>query len=801
MATAAQLKGKRIKAKIRFTHIRYPKSGHQPGDFAIVGFKITEWLEGEMPDEFKHDDEALIDEPLMAKGNMPAIDTELDYTMVGTIDVDPKWGPQVKAERVNLDFEIKTPESVRKFLSWSLTERVIDLLFDKFPDPLEVIKAHDTKALVEVKGIGPATAERICRKYEETKDYGRAYVELQELGLTQLAISKIAKRYGSVDVMVDKIKQNPYILIKEVKGYGWNKADALAQKQGLLPNCKERVIAYARYYLEAQADANGDSWIMVDHLLAEIMAICSTPEHPLKKEDLYAWIKENMCGIDEFNHYASLEGWLRKKEPELPFLFYDTEQRRVGLSSIRLLEYDIAYHLRRIKEGEATVHCSDYDIDQAIAEAEYGQGFKYTDEQKAAIYKIIGSNVSILTGLGGTGKSTLLNGVVKFCQRKGLRIEQCALSGRASSKLSEITGADGKTIHRLLIWDPENDRFKRNEDNPIPADVIILDETSMVGGELFLSLVRAIGPKTKFIMVGDHHQLEAIGLCNVFKDCLNSAGYIPSVVLTKIHRQAAKSGIIVQSIKASGGEKMVDSNFIGEEYRGELKDFKIVCSLDTGFTQYNVIQEYKKLLATGVGVDNIQVIVAQRLNGHISCLALNAELQKIANPGVGPKDITVKCVEGDREYYVTYKRGDRVIVLKNNYRALTKYGEKVAIYNGNVGYIKDLDSESMTIHLSQQGDVIIPRADWYDIGLAYAITCHKKQGDQVPYAIVAIDNTNFAMFSKEWVYTALTRASKYCVLVTQPSAINKAVKVSRVRKKKTWLQEFLMSFEMEGHRP
>lgn len=396
------------------------------------------------------------------------------------------------------------------------------------------------------------------------------------------------------------------------------------------------------------------------------------------------------------------------------------------------------------------------------------------------------------------GKTALLNAVSKLFRNAGMRLDQCALSGRASSKMNEVTKVDGKTIHRLLHYLPAEDRFLYCASNWIPTDVVILDETSMVGGELYLQLIEAIPTGARFIMVGDHHQLEAIGLANVFKDCLSSGDYIPCSILTKIHRQAAKSGIITQSLRASGGESLVSKGFSGEEIRGELQDFKIISSLDRDLTQHNILQEYRRLRAMGVRVDDIQVIVPQRLRGPISCRALNEEIQAIANPGSHPGDLKVPYTENGTHYEVTYKLGDRIIVTKNNYHAQKpgKSAKKddVQIFNGNVGYIKAIDADRMIVNLTEQGDVQINRSDWGDIGLAYAITCHKKQGDQVPYAIIGLDQTCYAMYSREWVYTAITRASLFCTIVTTPDAINAATRISRVKKKQTWLKGFLAEF-------
>lgn len=799
MPAASEIQDRRIKAKVTLSAVLFPKT-HNPGEFAIAKFNVVELLEGTIPDECRPQPGDLYSKGetvICVKGNMPTLKKETEYIFQGNLVIDKKYGPRYDVEQLRLDYDLNSIADQRKFFLAFLTERQVDALMSATDNPMQWLEDHDYEKLKTIKGVGDCVAERMIRRYEESKDYGRAYVELNGLGLTTAAIEKMVKRYGSVDVMVDKIKQNPYILIKEVHGYGWTKADELAQKQGLKPDSKERVVAYAAYYLDKEAEDNGNSWIMVDTLLQEVKTMC----RPVTKENLYAWIKEIMGGDEAFRKFSSMTHAERyRHRDEIPMLYYDNKTRHVGLFAIRLMEYDIAMNLARIRNAQSSVHFSESDIGAAIAAAEKEQGFEYDQEQIAAIRQIIGSNVSIITGLAGCGKSSMLNAVTKLAKMRGLRIEQCALSGRASSKMSEITKVSGKTIHRLLNYLPDEERFLYGLDNPVPADLIILDEASMVGGELFLSLIEAIPSGAKFIMVGDHHQLEAIGLANVFKDCLSSGGYVPSSVLVKIHRQAARSGIITQSIRASTGEKMVNDDFVGEEIRGELRDFKIISSTDPHLTHYNIIKEYRRLRSAGVNSNDIQIIVPQRLRGGISCRALNDAIQNIANPGTHPGDMTVSYVENGTHYDVTYKIGDRIIVMKNNYHAkkpgATSRKDEVHIFNGNVGYIKDISSSSMIVTLTEQGDVQIDRADWKDIGLAYAITCHKKQGDQVPYAIVGLDATAYAMYSKEWVYTAITRASKFCAFVTQPSAINRAVKISRVRKKQTWLKEFLTRLMM-----
>ena len=459
--------------------------------------------------------------------------------------------------------------------------------------------------------------------------------------------------------------------------------------------------------------------------------------------------------------------------------------------SIRIMEKEIAENLIRLKEAEPSFHYEKEVVDKLIEETEKEQGYEYTDEQKAAVYKILDNNVSILTGAAGVGKSSSMLAVTRILSHYGVQFAQCALSGRASSNLSEITGCDGMTIHRLLRYLPDIERFAYTANNPLPQSAVILDEVSMVGGDLFLSLIEAIRSGSKLIMIGDPNQLESIGLCNILKDSIQS-GYIPVASLTKIHRQAAKSGIIVNANLARTGTSLVKNSFLGEETRGELRDFKIVTTNDPALVPYNVEEEYKLLLSQGVSYKDIQIIVPMKLRGSLSCRAINNAIQPLANPYGAGKGQTVECFESGISYQTTFNPGDRIIVNHNDYKAKTTGGEEVAIFNGNIGFIVAISSSKMVIRLrDQEEDIELDRESWFNVSLAYAITCHKSQGTGIPYVIFGISSSCYIMYSRELVYTAITRAKKYCVVCTQPDAINKAVHMSRVKLKQTWLKDDL----------
>lgn len=789
---AAELIGKQVILKVRLDHYRWPRKKTEilPGHFAIVIFDLLSVVQGSVPEEFRREGGDGFD--IIATGyTLPVLNNRTRYVLTGTLKNDKKYGYQYEIDEIHLDYDLTKEEDQRTFFSVFMTEDRIDQLFAAVPNPLKALQEKDLAALQLAKGVGPHTALKMCQKYEECKGNSRAYVMLQKLGLTKAAIDRLVKHYRSADVAIDKIQSNPYVLIKEVRGYGWERADAIAMKQGFSSGCRERVLAYAQYYLEQQADVNGNSWVSIDDLLTNILNVCV----PATKDEISRWLKEDMAGQSAFEEYIK-----NIANPalnvQIPTFFYEKAQRRVGLYSYRILEKSIALHFKRLHEATPNYVFDRSVCERIIAETEKEVGYKYTDEQKQAMWNILEGNVNLLTASAGSGKSSTLRPLVKIFKFYKMRVAQTALSGRASSLLSEITGVEGKTIHRLLSYMPEQERFGHTERFPLKDDVIILDESSMVGEELFLALISAIKDGAKLVLLGDTKQLPPISVGNILSDCIRS-GYIQNNILTKIHRQAAQSGIVIQSLAIAEGRNIVKSDFIGEEVRGELQDFKLVACYDVKLVQYQLINEFKRLYNDlHIPAQDIQVIVPTRLKGDTSCRTLNEILQSIVNPMGKNKSATVHMKEKEIEFDVTFRVGDRVLVNHNNYHAVDCKGKEQAIFNGNIGYITDLGDDYMIIHFEEQGDIILEKDDWWNISLAYAITVHKAQGWQAPYVIVGIDYSAYALLSRELVYTAITRAQKYCAVITQPKALNLAAKTSNIRLKQTWLKDDLLDLKI-----
>ena len=759
------LLGETMKGTLKLVRVLFPRkqlSEIIPGEFGILIMEVQSVEEGAVPTEIAMGTSVI--KPLITiKGSIPAVEYETLYNFAGTLIEDARFGLQYTIEKLERPFSFETDDQKDLFLRTIFGDSKTDLLYDALPDPMDVLEREDIDALVRVKGIGRKTAEKLLARFRSKIGDSSGLVQLQEYGLTPNMIVKLQEIFHSVDTILYLLQNNPYALIDLVEGISWITADKLALNSGYNPISGKRIAAYTQYYLKDMAQSEGHSYISLDELVGAIYSIAPKIDEDDLRNMLHAWIQD---------------GWL----------YYEAETRRIGLTYYRKLEEQITLELMRLQHSKTRTYTEE-EVNRAISEAEAEYGIGYTDEQRSGIDVCLKNNVSIVSGAAGVGKSTVVAPLVRLFKQKQIPFAQCSLSGKAASNLSDITGEEGYTIHRLLSYDGLTGNFLYNKQNNVPYGVIILDELSLVGGEIFLKLLQAIPSGSSLIMLGDPNQLEAIGLTNLLKDCLDSY-VIPSAKLTKIHRQAARSGIITESLRVSAGENIVSLEPI-EETRGVLKDLKIKTYLESGESQRAVFNEYKKLVDEGVYPDDITVVVPMRTRGDISCFELNGMIQEYINPGNNfLRGVTISTKEGG---YIL-REGDRVLVTKNNYRTQNLSGDIVPVYNGNIGKIRTIDAQAgnIVVRFRQQGDIVVPREFWRTLELGYAITCHKFQGSASPYVIVGLDMSAYTLLSKEWLYTALTRARKYCVLVGQINAIRKSVKISRVTVKRTWLQELLI---------
>ncbi|MGL5765020.1 MAG: ATP-dependent DNA helicase [Sarcina sp.] len=377
-------------------------------------------------------------------------------------------------------------------------------------------------------------------------------------------------------------------------------------------------------------------------------------------------------------------------------------------------------------------------------------------------------------------------------------LSQCALSGKAAQRIQEVTGYEAMTIHRLLEYDPRGEvPFGYNKDCQLESDIIILDEASMVDISMFLNLIEAIKTGTKLCILGDQGQLDAIGAGNVLKDLIDSE-IVPCVKLTKIHRQAQKSAIITESINIRNNNQIVGYGEECNKILGELQDLEVISRVNREKLVDIVIDKFKERLKVEKDIMKVQIVAATRTRGELSTFNLNNKIKQIVNPS-NDFNLPMEC-KVDKNHTYKIDVGDKIIITKNNYKVEVwdnkKQGfAKGQVFNGNVGRVVSIGIDCAELEIEGVGLVIIKSKNYNDIELAYAISIHKSQGNQCESVIVAIDTGAYMMLSCELLYTAITRAMNYCILVGENKAIRKCCSYSQGNYKQTFLKSFLKDME------
>lgn len=753
---------KRIKCLIKLNRQFFPKNKTiQSGDFGIISAEVLETMEGD---------------PIVSKwgtitvtGNLCTMEGGEIYTLIAKEVEDEKYGLQYKSIYVSKQVDLTDEKSRRVFLLKILTERQVAELFSKFSNPIELLEAENIEELSKAKGIGVPTAIKMIEKYKESKDYSSAYVKLDKLGLTSNMIKKLVDSYGGADILIDKIEENPYIIADEINGIGWSKADEMALKNGCGEFSVYRTKAYMKYYLTEQAN-NGNTFVYSDDMLIAI---------------------EDNIGMDLPQEVLSeaISQLVAEKK-----LWISNDKSEVSLTKYRDLEIKISNEIKRLNVAPNSFSYDNWECN--VREIEDKQGWKFTEEQFKGIESILKNNVTIVQGCAGTGKSSTVSGMLGGL--KDYLFAQTALSGKASVNLTEVTGEEGYTIHRLLGFNPVHG-FTYNKDNFLPYDIIILDELSMVGAELFYKLIQSIKTGAKLIMLGDTGQLESIGVGNVMKDLIESK-YINIVELTTIHRQAQKSAIITESMKIRQGEQITNSIQEGVEIRGELQDLVLDIYKNKNSTSNKILNYVKELLPTVDNIMDLQVIVPVKERGDCCTYKLNNLIQQLYRSYVkGNRRLTsssenkqIILHEESKNPYVLYL-GDKVINVKNNYKTLNIDGEIAPIFNGDMGIVTDIDeaNQLITVNFQTVGEIVIPKTHLGYIQLGYAITTHKSQGSGFKYVVCGIDYSHYKLLTKELVYTLITRAKKHCVVCAENKALRFAISKSNVTEKQTFLKELL----------
>ena len=740
----------------------YPKPNKpepQNNDWQIVRAKVIKAIDSDDSLELEYGQLTLV-------GNMVVMEPGAVYLVY----VKKGWNEKFNKIQYDIQYsqevrEFGTRQQVEDFLEMFITQRQIKALYSITDEPLKLIDEHNVEELCKAAGIGEATAERIISRYEACKDYGPAYGELGKMGITKTLIDKLIGFYNSADTVLDIIKNRPYMLADDIKGIGFLKADEIALKNGFDRHDMERVKAFMIYVMNDVASNIGSTYISYTYLMDKIDEIIGrdTPQDTI--DDALDFLIDNKiiwCNDRVFED-GTVETTLALKR------YYDIEKK-------------LAYHIRRLVDAPSNIALSDKEINEKIKNQEKRQGWCYTDTQKYGVKVIADNNVVIIRGYGGTGKSSTVAGLLS-CLDDEYHFEQCALSGKASVNLTDITGIEGKTIHRLLKYNPSQG-FTYCEEEPLDTNMVILDEGSMVDISLALSLFQAIPTGAKLVILGDTNQLPPIGAGNLLQDMIDSE-IIPVVTFDKIHRQGAKSGIIPFSIEVANGVTHYKQSWEGEEVLGELQDLKMIgfkCARDDEKPSVDLImKEYKEMYQECKDASQITVVLPTNTRG--TCTKV---VNKLIQDYVLPRRTRGDFIEiGIGKEKCNVYRGDRILVLKNNY--------DLDIFNGNVGEVLAINKEDNSLIADfGRGEVEIKGTALNELDLGYAISTHKSQGSTLPYLIYCIDNTHYVMLNRQQVYTGITRAKKKATFIFETKALNSAIRTSKIKYVNTFLYHFLV---------
>ncbi|WP_237481841.1 SF1B family DNA helicase RecD2 [Lichenibacterium dinghuense] len=639
-----------------------------------------------------------------------------------------------------------TVEGIEKYLGSGMIRGIgpayAKRLVEAFGEAVFDVIEADPSRLREVEGIGPVRARRIAAGWAEQKVVREIMLFLHAHGVGTSRAVRIYKTYGAEAVAT--ITENPYRLARDIRGIGFKTADQVAGKLGIAKDAMVRVRAGVSYAL-AEAMDEGH---------------CGLPENDLLR-----------TGAELLEVTAERLTAALALELQDGAVVADTvgERRCVFLAGLYHAERDIAERLRTLAAGEAP--WPSIDIDRAVPWLESRGGLTLAPSQREALRLAAASKALVITGGPGVGKTTLVNSILKMLVAKGVAVALCAPTGRAAKRLTESTGVEAKTIHRLLETDPKNGGFKRDEANPLPCDLLVVDETSMVDVLLMKALLRALPPRAALLLVGDVDQLPSVGPGQVLADVIGS-GAVPVVQLTEVFRQAATSRVIVNAHRINAGQ-MPEATPAG----AERSDFYVVDAAEPETAVAKVLAIVRERIPRAFGLDpvrDVQVLCPMN-RGGVGARALNAELQKVLNP---PGEVRVE------RFGWTYGPGDKVMQVENDYDK--------EVYNGDLGIVTRIDAEAGELVATFDGrEVTYGFGELDELVLAYATTIHKAQGSEYPAVVIPVMTQHYTMLARNLLYTGVTRGKRLVVLVGQRKAIAMAVRNGGQRRRWSKLGEWL----------
>lgn len=707
-------------------------------------------------------------------GHMPFVNIGESLKITGRWVSHPDYGEQLKVEMYEKILP-QAAEEIEKYLSSGIIKGIGPVLANKIVErfgeaTLDIIQTRPG-LLSEIKGISFDKAMKIGQAFREQEELGAIVVFLQDFGISPAYAARVYKALGHR--AIEEIKNNPYMLADEEFGLGFKIADRIAMRLGVDPTSKYRISSCIKFVL-SQAAARGHTYIPFDRLKESVLRqldieINADSDELYKMDDALISLAMNKEIYIERDGSAS-------RVYLAPFF-----QSEIGISGkiVELLCVDFSHDFQ--------------DIDGLIGIIEDKEGITLAGMQKTAIRESFRNGVLVITGGPGTGKTTIIKCIMEIFQGKGYEVVLAAPTGRAAKRMTEATGFEAKTIHRLLEigYMEENTEpvFLKNESNPLDADAVIIDEVSMVDVLLMNHLLKAITRGTRLILVGDVNQLPSVGPGNVLKDIISS-GLVKTVKLTEIFRQAEESMIIVNAHRINRGEK--------PELNIQGKDFFFISRKSS----QSIVETIKWLCAEKIpnvyGLDplrQIQVLTPVK-KGAAGVLNLNIELQKVLNPGEDQK------TEKQFGHFV-FREGDKVMQIKNNYdlkwsKAYPGFAEGRGVFNGDIGVILRIDYGGQKLKVAFEDDKIVE----YDFSIldeiepAFAITIHKSQGSEFPAVVMPVFPGPEVLMTRNLLYTAVTRARDLVVLVGFEESLYKMIDNEREMLRFSGLADKIRRFSM-----
>ena len=686
---------------------------------------------------------------ISAVGILPFISAGEQVILDGEITQHRDYGEQIKVN----SYEILRPDTksgVEKYLGSGLIKGIgpatAKLIVKHFGVHTLDILEETPQRLQEIPGIGPKKAAMIAESFAMQNGMRTTLIFLQGAGLTPQLSLKVYRAFGDQSESV--LKKNPYRLADEIEGVGFETADKIARSMGFAADNPYRLISGVQYVLTSAVNRMGHMYLPMEILHQQAGEVLNVDSELVE-------LTVNTMLINDFLVAEQING-----------------ENAVYLPKYQHLECETANRLLEIRNARGKNFLNEKEARLRIEDFEAMEGVQLSEKQREAVICAVSGKVTIITGGPGTGKTTSINCILSLLEGSG-EIQLCAPTGRAAKRMSEATGCEAKTIHRLLEYSGETDYFQKDEDDPLRADTVIVDEMSMVDIFLMRSLLRAIKPGAKLILVGDADQLPSVGAGNVLKDMIAS-DCLPVVALDEIFRQGGGSSIVSNAHRINRGEYPV--------IQSKNTDFFLERRESAAAALESVVALVKSRLPKYLGVDPLRGIqvMAPMKKGALGVLQLNQALQAALNPQDKRKNELMRgeCV---------FRLGDKVMQIRNNYDIEWTRGDESGegVFNGDIGYVVALDrlNREMTVEFDDGRQAVYDETMLDELELSYCISVHKSQGSEFDAVVLPLLNGPQMLLTRNLLYTAVTRAKKLVVIVGREGCVQFMVDNNRIMRR------------------